>query len=166
MAVERMRLGVVGVSRAPTNPWAMRGFAPSGVLTEAPATPPMSRLGPASDLETWYLGPAELALYAGETAHYRDNLSSGRPSLWVALRPGPPPQVTCVTADPYEGEGLAGDPGLVVEAVPMPPSIARTLAAFFAAHHVERAFQKRTRNRVDLEALGRREPRVSGRSDR
>jgi hypothetical protein len=160
MPVARHRVGVLAVARDPTSRWGQRGFTPSGVLPGAPATPPMSRLGPEGPLETWYLGPAELALHPGDTGHYRDNLRSGRPSVWVALRPGPPPAVAAVTADPYEGEALAGDPGLVVAAVPMPPAVAGLVAAFFAAHHVERPFQKRKRRRADPEALGRRVARV------
>ena len=51
--------------------------------------------------------PAEIELYRTETANYRDNLASGAPLLWVALRPTgvePPYEIVAVTADPAEGE--------------------------------------------------------------
>lgn len=166
MPVERLRLGVIAVARAPSSRWARRGFAASAVLPDVPEAAPMTRLGPAGDIESWYLGPAELALHSGDTAHYRDNLTGARPSLWVALAPGRPPAIAGLTADPYEGEGLVGDPGLVVEAVPMPAAVARRLAAFVAAHHVEQVFEKRRRKRADPEALGRRGPRVEEGSGR
>jgi hypothetical protein len=44
----------------------------------------------------------------------------------------------------------------MIEVVPMPPDIGETVAAFVAAHHVEREFVKRKRDRADPEALGRR----------
>ena len=53
--------------------------------------------------------PAEIALYRTETANYRDNLATGAPMLWVALRPTgvePPYEIFAVTADPAEGEAL------------------------------------------------------------
>ena len=52
------------------------------------------------------IGTAEVALYRTETGSYRDNLASGAPSLWVALRPTgvePPYEIVAVTADPAEG---------------------------------------------------------------
>jgi hypothetical protein len=78
----------------------------------------------------------------------------------VALRPigGDEHEVATVTADPYEGEALAGGIGEIVEAVPMPPELQAKIAAFFEANHVERIFFKRKRDRADPEALGRRGP--------
>ena len=54
-------------------------------------------------------GAAEIELYRTETTNYRDNLASGAPLLWVALRPTgvePPYEIVAVTADPAEGEAL------------------------------------------------------------
>ena len=49
------------------------------------------------------------------------------------------------------------EPGsCIVEAVPMPEQIRDRLSAFVAAHHVERAFVKRKRDRADPEILARR----------
>ena len=70
-------------------------------------------------------GASTLRLHPSETAHYRDNLTSARPSLWVSLRPiaGDAYELATVTADPYEGEALTGAIGDIVEAVPMPAEI-------------------------------------------
>jgi hypothetical protein len=101
-----------------------------------------------------------VALHRSETSHYRDNLVSGQPSLWVALRPigGDDHEVVTVTPDPYEGEAMAEGIGEIVDAVPMPPEFQAKLAAFVEAFHVERAFVKRKRDRADADALGRRGP--------
>jgi hypothetical protein len=60
----------------------------------------------------------------------------------------PPYVVLTVTADPAEGESLteAGDD--LVETVPMPEAIRRSVEAFVAEHHVERPFVKRQRDNV------------------
>lgn len=162
MTNSRFTLGVVATRRVSTNKWAPPvSWAPSAVMPLAPPTAPMTRLTPEGAQETWYVGPAELTLHPGETAHYRDNLQSGRPSLWVALREaGDGVSIAVVTADPYEGEALAGDAGLILEAVPMPAEIASAIGAFYEAFHVEREFFKRKRKKADPEALARRAPRV------
>ncbi len=80
---------------------------------------------------------------APRPANYRDNLATGAPLLWVALRPTgvePPYEVFAVTADPAEGEALteAGDD--LVDVVPMPEAVRAIVEAFVAEHHVERPF--------------------------
>jgi hypothetical protein len=147
---ERFVVGVVAVRRKLKSVWASHAWAPQTVLPAVPAAAPWTRLAREGEDETWYVGSAEVVLHSGETGHYRDNLASGRPSLWVALRPtaGEEQEVAVVTADPYEGEALAESTELVVEPVPMPAEIEARLAAFFAAHHVERAFFKRKRDRA------------------
>lgn len=155
MPQTHLRLAVLARSRAPVSRWAARGFEPLSVAMVPPEAAPGDRLGPASDDETWYAGEHDLLLHSGDTGHYRDNLASGRPALWVALRRGGL-DIVAVTADPYEGEALAGDDGLAVAAVAMPAPVAATLAAFIALHHVEEPFEKRKRKRADPEALARR----------
>jgi hypothetical protein len=88
-------------------------------------------------------------LHRTETANYLDNLQSGNPQLWVVLRPTgsvPPYEVIAVTADPAEGEAFTEAGNDLVETVPMPGPIVRTLEAFIAEHHVERPFFKRQRD--------------------
>ncbi|NNM74811.1 DUF3305 domain-containing protein [Enterovirga aerilata] len=156
----RITVGVVVARRRLSNPWADHAWLPTAVLPAAPETPAWTRLSATQTEELFYAGPYELALHPSETAHYRDNLASGQPSLWVALRPigGEDHEIAAVTADPYEGEGLAEGIGEIVEAVPMPTEIRDHLAAYVAAFHVERAFFKRRNDRPDAEALARRAP--------
>src|SRR3546814_11703948 len=84
-------------------------------------------------------------LHSAETAHYRDNLSSGRPSLWVSLRivGSDRHDVDAVTADPYEGEALTEGIGRTVVAVPMPREIEDMVSPFVAAFHAERLGERR-----------------------
>lgn len=135
---------------------------PLMVLPTEPDTAPGTIVSAEDGTETWYLGGRDLVLWSGDAGHHRDNLSSGRPSVWVALRGTDPAraEVIAVTVDPYEGEGLASDPDLIVEAVPMPEPVARALAAFVEAHFVDMPFKKRKREPVDTNAMSARAPRV------
>ncbi len=150
MPEERFTVGVVAVRRKLKSLWVSHAWAPSAVLPAVPAAAPWTMLSREGEDETWYAGPAEVMLHSGETGHYRDNLRSERPSLWVALRPvgEGAHEIALVTADPYEGEAMVETADLVVEAVPMPGEIAERVAAFFSAHHVERPFFKRKRDRA------------------
>lgn len=150
IATSRM-VGIVVARRKAISEWASEPFlvAPYAALSAAPALAPGAGVGRAGAAELIYLGPAELAFWRGETGHYRDNLATGAPKLWVALvRDGADWRVHLVTANPYEGEALADSPGLVLEAVDMPPDIAADLAAYVERHHVEEAFVKRKREKA------------------
>lgn len=160
-ALARIPVGVVVERRKAANLWVDVVWQPVGVLAGVPDAAPWTILEAGDDRTSFYAGATEIALYRTETGHYRDNLSSGRPALWVALRPTgvePPYDVLAVTADPAEGESFtqAGDD--LVEAVPMPPTVRAIVEAFVAEHHVERPFVKRKRERADPQALARRAP--------
>ena len=168
MPQDRFEIGVVVAKRKLRGPWASHAWLPCAVLPAAAAAAPWTRLTASKDEETFYAGAFEVSLYPSETAHYRDNLTSGRPSLWVALRhvAGEDYEVAAVTANPYEGESMAEGIGEIVEAVPMPADIQAKIAEFFAAFHKERPFIKRKRDRADPEALARRKPGLSGSDDK
>jgi hypothetical protein len=127
--------------------WASQ-WAPVAVLPAAPDLPAGARLVKNDEEEIVFAGAHGLTLHRAETGHYRDNLFSGRPALWVALCVNAEEsEVAGVTADPYEGEAMAEGIGQIVEAVPMPDAIREAVAAFVAEHHVERPFIKRKRER-------------------
>lgn len=167
MAEHHFEVGVLVARRRVKGPWESYVWVPRAVLAGAPAAAPWTRIAVEGEDELYYAGTFQVRLHRSDTAHYRDNLSAERPSLWVALRPigGEEVEVAIVTADPYEGEALAEGIGEIVEAVPMPPEIQARVASFFAEHHVEKPFMKRKRDRADPEALGRRGPRPPRRSE-
>ena len=83
----------------------------------------------------FYAGQAVIELHRTETTNYRDNLASGAPALWVAMRPAasdPPYEILAVTADPAEGEAFTDAGSNLVEAVPMPSDIVEIVARFVA----------------------------------
>lgn len=161
-------VGVVVERRKAKSTWIDFVWRPVALLAGAPDTPPWTPLGGDADVTRFYAGAKEIALFRSETTNYRDNLGSGAPALWVAMRPtgvDPPYEIVAVTADPAEGESLTEAGNDVVEAVAMPDQIQAELARFVAAHHVERQIFKRKRDRADLEALARRSRMREGGGD-
>lgn len=141
--------------------WSEFFWRPVGVLAGVPDTPPWTKLSGDNERATFYAGTANIELHRAETTNYRDNLMSGAPLLWVALRPTqsePAYELAVVTADPAEGEAMAAIGDALVDSIAMPESIRDAVEAFVAEHHVERTFVKRKRDRANPESLGRHAP--------
>ena len=162
MAEQSLDVGVIVARKQLDSPWMDHVWLPHAVLPGAPAIAPGTPLGLAGAAELFYAGALTLILSSSQTPNYRDNLASGRPSLWVVLESvaGGGYAAARVTADPYEGEALTESIGAVVEAVAMPPEIAAAVAAFSDEFYVPRPFFKRKRDRADPDSLGRRPPQV------
>ncbi|MFD1914220.1 DUF3305 domain-containing protein [Halodurantibacterium flavum] len=149
MPTEVHKLGLVARSRPPATRWGERMLQPFALLMPAPGIEARTCLRHEASIEDWYLGAHDLLLHSGDTSHYLDNLQTTRPSVWVALRLARDASrvaVHLLTVDPYEGEGLAGDPGLLVATVEMPAALKAALADFTTLHHVELPFEKRRRS--------------------
>jgi hypothetical protein len=155
----RIRVGVLVERRRARGPWVDHVWRPVAVLAGEPSAAPWTVVSADDEQTTFFAGNADVALFRSEAANYRDNLASGAPALWVALRPTgiePPYEIVTVTADPAEGEALTETGTDLVEPVPMPPSVRDAVAAFVSEHHVERVVYKRRRDRPDPESLARR----------
>ena len=154
MAQSSREVGVVVRRRAVDNPWIDHMWSPVMLLDEVPDTPPWSLLSSKDGAALYYAGSAFIDLFSPDTANYRDNLMDGEPRVWVALRQqggGVELELTKVTADPTEGEALFESGSEVIGTVPMPPDIAAWVAAFVDAYHVEHVFQKRKRDRPNID---------------
>ena len=157
-ALASITVGVVVERHKAKSPWVDFVWRPVAVLVGEPAAAPWTVLATTGDATTFYAGAAQIALHRTETTNYRDNLATGSPGLWVALRPTgsePPYKVFAVTADPAEGEAFTEAGPDLVEQVAMPAQIRAMVEAFVTEHHVERPFIKRKRDRADPEALAR-----------
>jgi Protein of unknown function (DUF3305) len=154
-------VGVVVERRKATSPWLDMVWRPVAVLSGLPDAAPWTALSAAEDAATFYVGAAEIELYRTEADHYRSNLDSGAPSVWVALRPTgaePPYDLFAVTADPAEGESFTQAGVDLVDAVPMPAAVRQIVEAFVAEHHVEQSVYRRKRDCADPAALASRGP--------
>ncbi|MBY0531700.1 MAG: DUF3305 domain-containing protein [Xanthobacteraceae bacterium] len=152
-------VGVVVERLKAQSPWIDHIWQPANVLEGVPDMQPWTLLEGNSDRALFYAGRAEIGLHAGDAAHYRENLVTGYPKLWIILRPTgvePPLELVMVTADPFEGEGLTESATDLVEPVPMPESIQGVLMAFIDEHYVDEPFFKRKRDKANPEAFARR----------
>lgn len=161
MVHETVEVGVIVERRSLKSLWVDHAWVPVAVLAGAPTAAAWTVLHQSADVTRYYAGAFALEIFASETGMYRENLRSGRPTLWVSLRPAnTPPGIALhlVTADPAEGEALTEPGTAIIEAVAMPLEIQERLAAFIEAHHVERPFIKRKRDSADPEAMAKRVP--------
>ncbi|ABR64249.1 DUF3305 domain-containing protein [Sinorhizobium medicae] len=159
MVRETEKVGVIVERRDLDSPWADHSWVPVAALAGTPAATPWTVLEQTTRLTRYYAGTSEIEFFGTDTTMYRENLRSQRPSLWIALRltdAAPGILVHLVTADPAEAEALTETNTDIIEAVAMPIEIQERLAAFVEAHHVERAFVKRKRDRTDPEAMASR----------
>ncbi len=160
-----LEIGVIIARQEQGGPWGGVAWRVAGVLPAAPPVPEGTPLGRTELGDTFYGGAAGLLFHSGETEHYRDNLVSGAPSVWVALKPTIEGcEVAFATVDPYEAEGLTEGFDDMIEAVPMPEIVRVQLEAFVAEHHVERPFYKRKRDKLDPRKGFRRPPHAGGRA--
>src|SRR5260370_25635881 len=121
-----MPVGVVLERRKAASPWTDYNWRPVAVLPGQPQAEPGTVLAIDGEAATFYAGAVDLMLHRTETGQYRDNLASGAPSLWVALRTTggePPLRVVAVTADPAEGESFTQAGGRLVGGMPMPAAV-------------------------------------------
>src|SRR6478609_8144283 len=96
----KIAVGIVVERCKARSPWIDFTWKPVAALPGQPDALPWTTLAEDGETTTFYAGAAEIALY-------RNDLGSGAPMLWVALRPSgvePPYEIFAVTADPAEGE--------------------------------------------------------------
>ncbi|MEL6265336.1 MAG: DUF3305 domain-containing protein [Pseudomonadota bacterium] len=125
------------------------------------------------EAEEYHAATLPVTLWRKETEAYRVALAADPPTAYVVLRPneGQAPEAYplvpfCVTASPFEAQDYADSGEEQVEPVPMPPAMIGWVSAFIDRHHVEEAFRKRRRDRVEMAAEdGRGDVRVTGASD-
>jgi hypothetical protein len=147
-ALANIAVGVVVERRQAKSAWVDFLWRPVSVFVGNPSAAPWTPLAVEAETTLFFAGEAVIELHRTETTNYRDNLASGAPALWVALRPVTserPYEILAVTADPAEGEAFTDAGSNLVEAVPMPTYVAEIVARFIAEHHVERPFLKRQR---------------------
>jgi hypothetical protein len=147
-ALAHIPVGVVVERRKAKSMWADFLWQPVTVFAGNPTAAPWTPLDAEAETTLFFAGKAMIELHRTETTNYRDNLASGAPALWVALRPvasEPPYEILAVTADPAEGEAFTDAGRNLVAAVPMPPGVVEAVVQFIAEHHAERRFVKRRR---------------------
>lgn len=157
----RIPVAVLAERRPGVTQWAEHVWRVVEVLEAAPPVPDWTVLREEPGRTLFFAGAAEVALHPTDTSNYKHNLEAATPLVWVALRPASTPAgfaLQTVTVDPGEAHLHADTGNDLVESLPMPAGLRAATEAFVAAHHVERQFYKRKRDKADPQALARRGP--------
>ena len=158
-STEHRTVGVVVERRRTGNIWQPERWSAVALLPGRPDVAPWTVLESGEGWARCYAGAAEVALFASDTDNYKHNLDGPRPAAFVILRRDggePGLRLLGVTLDPGEIDAHSDAGDDLIEALPLPPSLAAWLRDFVERHHVERPFHKRRRDRADPEALARR----------
>jgi hypothetical protein len=150
----RVQVGVLVAQSPARTAWGEPQWRPHSVLLGGVSFAPWTELRREDDTTIWYAGEFPVSLFVAETVTYRMNLAEPIPSVYVVLRRDPslpPPGIVVrhVTVSPGEAEAYAVDGEHIVEKVPMPEALMAWLGDYVRAYHVEEAFKKRKRTRID-----------------
>ena len=130
-AFAKIAVGIVVERRKAQSPWIDFTWKPAACIGGPAGRRAVDRPVPRRRrAQPSMPAPPRSSSIAPRPANYRDNLGSGAPMLWVALRPTgvePPYDVFAVTADPAEGEAWTEAGSDLVDVVPMPETVRATI---------------------------------------
>jgi len=154
LVVEEIEVGVLLRRVEPVTQWGEPSWLGEAVLDDGSVLPGWRRLRTEpGGAELWSAGRAVVRLHSTDTPNYLHNLTTppdaGGPRVFLVLRRGEErPSLDLATVDPGEAHHFADTGFDQLESVGMPPLLRARLEAFVSAHHVERPFHKRRRNRA------------------
>jgi hypothetical protein len=150
-----INVGVIIERRELDNKWQDHEWRVGELVVGMPAAVGQRLIDQQPGRTRYLAGVWPLSLHTAEVIAYTHNLTSPRPSLFVALRRAEgerlvtPFELRLVSANPYEAEGyMEGDDGLV-ESRPMPGDIQEWIEAFVAEHYSPEPFRKRQRVKAE-----------------
>lgn len=155
-----IEVGVLVERRPAVTQWAEHVWAATELLLDPPEMPAWTLLRQQGAVAVYFAGRAEIRLFRTETENLKHNMEAAEPRIWAVLRPvsgEPGMALQCVTADPGEAHLYADSGNDLVEPLAMPAPLAEAILGFIAAHHREQTHHKRRRDRVDPEAMARRQ---------
>jgi len=158
---------VPGVTR-----WAKHVWKPVAIIPGA-ADAFWKELVRDGDVVDYHAGTVSLELFRADVEGYLVSLNMAVPSLWVVLdrdETGQSPSeyfLSAITASAYEAQDALDSGESIVEAVPMPESLAAWIKEFVDLHYIEEPFKKRRRDkqRVDVIEEGKGDKRIRQESD-
>lgn len=158
---------VPGVTR-----WAKHVWKPVAIIPGA-ADAYWKELVRDGEVVDYHAGTVSLELFRADVEGYLVSLNMAVPSLWVVLdrdETGQSPSeyfLSAITASAYEAQDALDSGESIVEAVPMPESLAAWIKEFVDLHYIEEPFKKRRRDkqRVDVIEEGKGDKRIRQESD-
>ncbi|WP_273206203.1 DUF3305 domain-containing protein [Marinobacter subterrani] len=167
-----LQVGAV-VRRTPgVTRWAKYTWKPVAVIPGAPETfwKELVRDGEVID---YHAGTVTMELFRADVEGYLVSLNMAVPSVWIVLDRDITSQspsgwvVSTVTASAHEALDALDSGESIVEAVPIPESLAAWIKEFIDMHYIEEPFKKRRRDelRVDGVEDAKGDPRIRQESD-
>lgn len=167
-----LQVGAV-VRRTPgVTRWAQDIWKPVAVIPGAPKAfwKELVREGEVID---YHAGTVVMELFRADVEGYLVSLNMEVPSVWIIMDRDETNQspsdwfVSAITASAYEALDSLDSGESIVEAVPIPETLAGWIKEFVDMHYIEEPFKKRRRDkhRVDGVEDGKGDPRIRQISD-
>jgi len=167
-----LKVGAV-VRRSPgVTRWAKVIWKPVAVIPGAPEAfwKEMVREG---DVVDYHAGTVTMELFRADVEGYLVSLNMAAPSVWIILDRDVTSQspsgwvVSTVTASAHEALDALDSGESIVEAVPIPESLAAWIKEFIDMHYIEEPFKKRRRDEVRVDGVedAKGDPRIRQESD-
>ncbi|MBQ0833385.1 DUF3305 domain-containing protein [Marinobacter sp.] len=167
-----LQVGVV-VRRSPgVTRWARDIWKPVAVIPGAPEAfwKEMVREGEVVD---YHAGTVTMELFRADVEGYLVSLNMAAPSVWVVMDRDVTSQspsgwvVSTVTASAHDALDALDSSESIVEAVPIPESLAAWIMEFIDMHYIEEPFKKRRRDEIRVDGIedAKGDPRIRQESD-
>ncbi|MBL3557698.1 MULTISPECIES: DUF3305 domain-containing protein [Marinobacter] len=167
-----LKVGAV-VRRSPgVTQWAREVWKPVAVIPGAPEAfwKELLREGETVD---YHAATVAMELFRADVEGYLVSLNMASPSVWIVMDKDQTSQspsgwvVSTVTASAHEALDALDSGESIVEAVPIPESMAAWIKEFVDMHYIEEPFKKRRRDevRVDGSEDGKGDARIRQQSD-
>ncbi|MBK1873981.1 MULTISPECIES: DUF3305 domain-containing protein [Marinobacter] len=167
-----LQVGAV-VRRSPgVTRWVREIWKPVAVIPGAPEAfwKELVREGEVVD---YHAGTVTMELFRADVEGYLVSLNMATPSVWIVMDRDVTSQspsgwvVSTVTASAHEALDSLDSGESIVEAVPIPESLAAWIMEFVDMHYIEEPFKKRRRDevRVDGSEDAKGDPRIRQQSD-
>jgi hypothetical protein len=167
-----LQVGAV-VRRSPgVTRWAKHVWKPVAVIPGAPDAF-WKELVSEGEVVDYHAGTVTMELFRADVEGYLVSLNMSTPSVWIILDrdvTGQSPSgwaVSTVTASAHEALDSLDSGESIVEAVPIPESLAAWIKEFVDMHYIEEPFKKRRRDEVRVDAVedAKGDPRIRQESD-
>lgn len=167
-----LKVGAV-VRRSPgVTRWVKEIWKPVAVIPGAPEAF-WKELVREDDVVDYHAGTVTMELFRADVEGYLVSLNMAVPSIWIILDRDVTSQspsgwvVSTITASAHEALDALDSGESIVEAVPIPESMAAWIKEFIDMHYIEEPFKKRRRDevRVDGAEDAKGDPRIRQESD-
>jgi uncharacterized protein DUF3305 len=167
-----LQVGAVVRRKPGVTRWAKHVYKPVAIIPGAPDAF-WKELVREDEVVDYHAGTVTMELFRADVEAYLVSLNLAVPSVWVILDRDESQQspsglvVSAITASAFEAQDALDSGENIVEAVPIPESMAAWIKEFVDMHYVEEPFKKRRRNKHDIDGIedGKGDPRIRQTSD-